>query len=51
MKLLRKPFRPTTLPFAPVIRPGKDVPPTWTEYLGGSARGAVADDEHGARVA
>jgi 5-methylcytosine-specific restriction endonuclease McrA len=51
MKLLRKPFKPASLPLAPVIRPGKDVPPTWTDYLGASRAVAFADGEHDARVA
>jgi 5-methylcytosine-specific restriction endonuclease McrA len=32
MKLLRKPFKPTSLPLAPVIRTGKDVPSAWRVY-------------------
>jgi 5-methylcytosine-specific restriction endonuclease McrA len=32
MKLLRKPFKPTSLPLAPVIRTGKDVPSSWRSY-------------------
>jgi 5-methylcytosine-specific restriction endonuclease McrA len=45
MKLLRKPFKPTSLPLAPVIRSGKDVPPSWRSYC------AFPDDDRGARVA
>jgi len=45
MKLRRKPFKPTSLPLAPVIGPGKDVPPVWRNYC------AFSDDEHGVRVA
>jgi len=43
MKLLRKPFKPTSLPLAPVIGPGKDVPPVWRNYCS-------MDDDRGARV-
>ncbi len=32
MKLLRRPLKPSTLPFAPVIRPGTDVPLEWRTY-------------------
>jgi 5-methylcytosine-specific restriction endonuclease McrA len=32
MTLLRKPFTPTSLPLAPAIRPGKDVPSAWRNY-------------------
>jgi 5-methylcytosine-specific restriction endonuclease McrA len=32
MKLLRRPFKPTSLPFAPVIRPGTAVPLEWQNY-------------------
>jgi 5-methylcytosine-specific restriction endonuclease McrA len=32
MTLLRRPFKPTTLPFAPVIRPGAPVPDAWRNY-------------------
>jgi hypothetical protein len=32
MTLLRKPFTPTSLALAPVIRPGKDVPSAWRNY-------------------
>ena len=45
MKLLRKPFKPTSLPLAPVLRPGKDVPSAWRVYC------AFPEDEDRARVA
>jgi 5-methylcytosine-specific restriction endonuclease McrA len=32
MRLLRKPFKPTSLPLVPVIRSGKDVPSSWRSY-------------------
>lgn len=32
MKLRRKPFKPTSLPHAPVVRPGNDVPSAWRDY-------------------
>lgn len=32
MKLLRKPFKPTSLPHAPVVLPGSDVPSAWRGY-------------------
>lgn len=32
MKLLRKPFKPTSLPLAPIIPSGKDVPSAWRNY-------------------
>ena len=32
MKLLRKPFKPASLPFAPVIHPGKEIPSSWRNY-------------------
>ena len=32
MKLLRKPQKPTSLPHAPVVRPGNDVPSAWRAY-------------------
>ena len=32
MTLLRRPFKPSTLPFAPVIRPGAPVPDLWLNY-------------------
>ncbi len=32
LKLLRRPFAPKTLPFAPVIRPGAEVPREWRNY-------------------
>lgn len=51
MKLLRKPFKPTSLPLAPVIRPGRDVPPTWTDYLGHAQRTSFGGDTLEARVA
>jgi 5-methylcytosine-specific restriction endonuclease McrA len=33
MKLLRRPFKPATLPFAPVVRPGAEVPLKWRNYF------------------
>jgi 5-methylcytosine-specific restriction endonuclease McrA len=33
MTLLRKPFKPTSLPHAPVVRPGNDVPSLWRDFL------------------
>jgi 5-methylcytosine-specific restriction endonuclease McrA len=44
MKLLRKPTRPTSLPLAPIIRSGKDVPSAWRFYC------ALPEDDR-ARVA
>jgi 5-methylcytosine-specific restriction endonuclease McrA len=32
MKLLRRPFKPSSLPFAPVIRSGAAVPHEWRNY-------------------
>jgi 5-methylcytosine-specific restriction endonuclease McrA len=32
MTLLRRPYKPNTLPFAPVIRPGAPVPDVWRNY-------------------
>ncbi len=32
MKLRRQPFKPTSLPFAPVIRQGTHVPTAWRNY-------------------
>jgi 5-methylcytosine-specific restriction endonuclease McrA len=32
MKLLRKPFRPVSLPFVPILR--RDVPSAWRHYIG-----------------
>jgi 5-methylcytosine-specific restriction endonuclease McrA len=32
MKLLRRPYKPHSLPFAPVIRPGTMVPLEWRSY-------------------
>jgi hypothetical protein len=32
MKLRRRPFKPTSLPHAPVVRPGNDVPSAWRDY-------------------
>ena len=37
MKLLRKPFKPVTLPFAPILRTTKDVPSAWTNYVGSAS--------------
>ena len=45
MKLLRKPFKPTSLPLAPIIRSGKDVPSSWRDYC------TFLDDGHRMRVA
>jgi len=33
MTLLRKPFKPTSLPHAPILRSEKNVPPSWENYL------------------
>jgi len=44
MKLLRKPFKPTSLPLAPVLRSGKDVPSAWRVYC------AFPEDEGQTRV-
>lgn len=35
MKLRRKPFRPTSLPFAPLLPIGRDVPAIWLAYVAG----------------
>jgi 5-methylcytosine-specific restriction endonuclease McrA len=32
MNLLRKPFKPASLPLAPIVRPGKEVPSSWRNY-------------------
>ncbi len=32
LTLLRRPAKPSSLPFAPVIRPGAEVPPVWRAY-------------------
>ena len=45
MKLLRKPFKPASLPFAPVIHPGKEIPSSWRNYC------PFLADESRARVA
>jgi len=43
MKLLRKPFKPASLPFAPILTSERDVPLAWRNY-------ASFDDEHRVRV-
>ncbi len=35
MKLRRKPFRPTSLPFVPLLPIGRDVPALWQAYVTG----------------
>ena len=45
MKLLRKPIKPSSLPLAPVLRPGREVPAVWRDYC------SFAVDEDEARVA
>ena len=45
MKLLRKPLTPKSLPLAPVLGPGKDVPPAWRVYC------SFPEDEGRTRVA
>lgn len=44
MKLRRKPFKPTSLPNAPIVHPGNAVPPAWKDYV-------VSEDDDRARVA
>ena len=39
MTLLRKPFKPTSLPFAPILVSGTDIPPAWRNY-------GLTADEH-----
>lgn len=43
MKLLRKPFKPVSLPLAPGIRIGKDLPSAWKSYC------AFSNEEPGPR--
>ncbi|WP_394835837.1 HNH endonuclease [Pendulispora rubella] len=45
MTLLRKPFKPASLPFAPVLASEKDVPSMWRNYC------SFAGSEHHADVA
>jgi 5-methylcytosine-specific restriction endonuclease McrA len=35
MKLRKKPYRPTSLPFAPLLPVGRDVPAIWQAYVAG----------------
>jgi 5-methylcytosine-specific restriction endonuclease McrA len=41
MTLLRKPFKPTSLPFTPILAIGRDVPSVWQHYFGVSTHAEV----------
>ncbi len=43
MKLVRKPFKPQTLPLVPIIQSVREIPPVWRDYCATEGRGADDD--------